>query len=257
MRRMVCLFTLVFTLGWSGSLPAAAPEVIWAGGGLKLSDNSNPCFFADTFVLLQQDDGMSLFTQPVLTLKGGEVGFDLGLGGRSLLMGDQLAGGWNVFFDYTSDNSHKRFGAGLEVFHPNATGHLNFYLPVSNEEGGQEALAGMDFQLGVPLPNAAFISIRPGFYYYSGEDDENKSGISLALRIQPIRPLALTIGGRNDALQSGRDTSEIFVRVDFAIPFDRLGRDLFQPYRPEYPLDVRTLLDARVVREEFITYERK
>ncbi len=257
MRRIACVALMVIVLSSAGHPDAAGADVIWAGGSHKMSNNSNPCSFVDAFILLHRLDDMALFTQPALTLKGGEIGFDLGFGGRSPLMNGEIVGGWNLFVDYTSDNSHKRLGTGVEVFHPNLSGHMNLYLPLSDEKGGEEALAGIDVTLGIPVPNAPFVSVWPGVYYYAGKDAEDKGGVSMALRVQPIRPVVLTLGGRNDALQAGRDESELFVRLDFTVPFDRLGKDLFSAYRPEYPLDVRGLMDTRVVREEFITIEHK
>jgi hypothetical protein len=45
--------------------------------------------------------------------------------------------------------------------------------------------------------------------------------------------------------------------VEFAIPLQRLGKDLFAFNPGEYPLDVRNQMDHRVVREDFITFENK
>lgn len=246
---------VIFLMG--GAVHAAGPEFIWAGGGLKLSNNSNPCFYADSFMLLQQVDAMSLFTQPMITLRGGKPGVDLGIGGRMPMMNGQVIGGWNLFIDYTSNNAHRRIGTGIEVFHPNFSGHMNLYLPVSGEKDGEEAVPGLDLNVGIPLPEAPFISLWPGFYYYAGKDEEDMGGISMVLRVQPAKPLVVSIGGRNDALQAGRDRSELFFRVDITVPFDRLGKDLFAFHLGEYPLDIRSQMDSRVMREEFITYERK
>jgi hypothetical protein len=82
-------------------------------------------------------------------------------------------------------------------------------------------------------------------------------GLSMTARVQPIKPLVFSFGGRNDTLQAGRDESEFFFRVEFTIPFDRLGRDLFAFNRGEYPVEIRNQMDNRVVREEFITFEHK
>lgn len=258
MRRFAGSLSAVVLVLAACTLHAAdAPDVVWAGGGFKASNDSNPCYFVDTFVTLHQADTMSIFTQPVITVRGGDVGLDLGVGGRAPLMNGQIVGGWNLFYDYTTNNYHKRLGGGLEVFHSYLSGHMNVYLPVSDENDEEEALAGMDFILCIPVPNAAFISVRPGFYYYSGEDKGDKKGMSMELCLQPIKPLLLSIGGRNDTLQAGRNKSELYMKVEFSLPFDRLGKNLLEPYRPVYPIDVNTMMDSRVVREDFITYERK
>ena len=254
MKKLLAVLILFLT----GSMAhAAGLDFIWAGGGLKISNNSNPCYFADSFILIKQVDGMSLFTQPMLTIRGGKPGIDLGIGGRMPMMSGQVIGGWNLFVDYTSNNSHKRIGTGIELFHPNFSGHMNFYLPVSDEKDHEEAVPGLDLNFGIPIPNIPFLSLWPGVYYYAGKDRGDMGGMSMVLRAQPVRPLVISLGGRNDALQAGRDRSELFCKVEFIVPFDRLGKDLFAFDRGEYPMDIRSRMDNRVMREEFITFEHK
>ena len=253
MKKLVCV---IISCMAASLLHAAGPELIWVGGGLKASNQSNPCYYADSFVSLGQMDAYSLFTQPMVTLKGGDPGFDLGIGGRQPILNGMLLGG-NVFFDYTSNNGHNRLGAGLEAFHPNVSGHLNFYMPLTGERNGEEALPGVDLTLGIPVPNAAFVSVWSGAYYFAGRDRGNKAGLSLMVQVQPIRPLTITAGGRNDALQSGRDRSELFCKVEFAIPLQRLGKDMFAFNFEQYPLDMKGQMDHRVVRDDFIAYEIK
>ncbi|MFA5654195.1 MAG: hypothetical protein WDA72_08800, partial [Desulfomonilia bacterium] len=56
------------------------PEVIWVGGAWRLSDESAPIFMADTFLSLGQVDSTYLFSEPLVFLKGGEIGLGLGVG---------------------------------------------------------------------------------------------------------------------------------------------------------------------------------
>ena len=254
MRKLIlaALFCLVSTTAL-----AAGPDLIWAGGSLKLSNNSNPCYVADSFVSLGQFDSTNLFVEPMLTLKGEKLGFDLGIGGRTPVMGDRMLAGYNVFFDYTANEGHERFGTGIELYHPNFSTHLNLYLPITNEHGGQEALPGIDLTFGIPIPNASFISVWPGFYFFSGRDMQDKGGMSMTVQVNPIEPLIISFGGRSDTLQSGRDSSEFFAKVEVVIPMKRLGKDLLEFNPGQYPADIRSQLDHKVVREEFITYENK
>lgn len=254
MRTVIAavIFCLVSTMAF-----AIEPELIWAGGGLKLSNESNPCFTADSFVSLGRLDDMYLFSEPMLTLKGGKLGVDLGVGGRVPVMNGRAIAGYNIFFDYTGYHGHKRVGTGLELYHPNFSGHLNLYIPVSDERHGEEALPGFDLTLGIPIPDASFVSVWPGLYYYSGNDEDDIAGMSLAIRLNPMKPLTISIGGRNDALQSGRDKSEMFFKVEFAFPVQGMGKNAFVFNPGSYPLDVRTQMDHKVMREEFITYEIK
>ncbi|MGC9325580.1 MAG: inverse autotransporter beta domain-containing protein [Desulfomonilia bacterium] len=224
---------------------------------MKLSDEARPGYTAEAMVSLGSMDSMYLFTQPMITLKDAKLGVDLGFGGRLPVMSGEAIAGYNLFFDYTDDNEHKRLGAGLEIFYPTFSGHLNVYLPISDDNHGEEALPGIDLTIGIPVPNASFISFWPGFYYYSGRDEDDMSGLSLTMVVKPIQPLAISIGGRNDALQSGRDESELFIKAEVTIPFKRMGKDLFTFDKGQYPLDINAQMDQRVVREYFITYEKQ
>ena len=232
-------------------------EVIWAGGEWRLSDEAAPVFLADTFLSLGQIDSTYVYAEPLAFLKSGELGLGLGGGVRMPVLGGKALAGYNLYFDYTTDNYHKRVTTGVELFYSTFSAHINAYLPVSDEHGREEALAGIDFTMGVPIPNASFITLWPGLYYYDGKDEDDLKGVSFAVEVRPIRVLSVTVGGRNDALISGRDRSELFAEMRFTLPLERLGEDLFKFDRGSYPLNVNALLDHRVVRERFITYEKK
>jgi hypothetical protein len=236
---------------------ASDADIIWAGGGWKVSANSNPCYTADSFISLGQIDSMNLFTEPMATLKDGDLGLDLGIGARLPLLNGRIVGGYNLFYDYTSAEGLMRLGTGFEVFHPLFSTHLNIYLPLSDERGGREALPGFDLTFGIPIPNASFITIWPGYYFYSGRDESDMKGLSLTAQINPIRPLFVSIGGRNDTLQSGRHSSEMFFKAEVRVPLNRLGKDLMAFNPGTYPISVNSRMDHKVMREEFITYENK
>ncbi|HNY65511.1 MAG TPA: inverse autotransporter beta domain-containing protein [Deltaproteobacteria bacterium] len=243
---------------WAVAAQAAeAPEVIWAGGGLRLADESAPAYMGDVFVSLAQVDNLYLFTNPTAFVRESELGLNLGIGARVPVLAGKAVAGYNMFFDYTTDNNHRRVGTGAEFFHPNFSAHLNLYLPFSNEHDGEEALPGVDVAFGIPVPSAPFVVVWPGAYFYNGEDRSNMKGVSLMVQVKPVRAVSLYFGGRNDALESGRnDRGEIFAKVEVTIPMKRLGEDLFRFDRGQYPLNVNSQLDHRVVREPFITYEQ-
>jgi len=246
---IVCLF--------STAIFAAGPEVIWVGGGMKVSDEAKPGYTAETFISLGQSSSMYLFTEPMILLKNGKLGLDLGVGARLPILSGEALVGYNLFFDYTGDNNHKRIGTGVELFHPNFSGHLNFYLPISDDHDYEEALPGLDLTVGIPIPNASFITIWPSLYYYDGKDNDNLKGMGLEIRVQPVQAVALSIGGRNDTPSAGREDSEIYAKIEVTIPMKRLGKDLFAFDKGQYPVDINTYMDHRVVRESFIAYENK
>jgi hypothetical protein len=254
MRTLIA--AMIFCLAGSMAM-AQEIEPIWAGGGLKLSNNSNPCYFADSFISLGQVDSMYLFSEPMITLRGGKPGIDLGVGGRLPMLNGRVLGGYNLFLDYTANKGHSRIGTGIEVYHPVFSTHFNVYLPITDEKDGQEALPGFDLTFGIPIPNASFITVWPGYYYYAGRDEGDLKGLSLTIQVNPLKPLFISIGGRNDTLQSGKSSSEMFIRAEIEIPFQRLGKDLFAANPGVYPVPIRSQMDHKVVREEFITFENK
>jgi hypothetical protein len=252
------LAAIIFCLVSTTAL-ALDPAFIWAGGSLKLSNESNPCYVADSFFSLGMLDSQYLFSEPMPTLKSGKLGFDLGVGSRVPIMNGHVLVGYNLFFDYSGNHGHKRLGAGLEMFFSNFSGHMNLYLPISGERHEEVALSGIDLTMGIPIPQASFVSVWPGFYFYSGRDEDDMAGMSLAIRVKPLKPLTISVGGRSDTLQSGKDKNEVFAKAECVIPIQSIGKmkDLFVFDAGQYPMDVRSQMDSKVVREEFITYENK
>lgn len=255
MKRVIIL--LLSACLWASALYAEiVPELIWAGGALRLSDESAPAYMAETFVSLGQMDSSYLFLDPTVFIRERDLGIDLGVGTRMPVLGGRAIAGYNIFLDHTTDNDHTRISTGAELYYPTFSAHLNIYLPMSDPHGGEEALPGIDATVGIPIPNAPFITVWPGAYYYNGDDRSDMKGFSLALEARPVKALSLTLGGRNDAIESGRnDRGEIFFKAMVTIPMDRLGQDLFKFEKGVYPVNPQSQLAHPVVREPFITYE--
>jgi hypothetical protein len=222
-----------------------------------MSDEEQPGYTADTMVSLGSLNGTVLFLNPMLTLKNSKAGVDIGLGGRMPIFSGQMIAGGNAFFDYTNDHNHRRVGLGAELFHPNFSGHVNVYLPLSDQNANEEAIPGFDISFGIPVPKAAFISIWPGVYYYDGHHEDDLKGLSIAVKVQPIQILSLTLGARNDAPSAGRDESEIFARLELTVPMSQLNKALFSFNKGVYPLDINTQVADRVQREHFIAIEKQ
>ena len=254
MRKL--LLTTLVILAMATLAFADMPQVVWVGGGAQVSSEDRPAYIADTMISLGSYSGFPPFLSPMLTLKNGKVGTDIGLGGRLPIFSGQMIAGANAFFDYTNDNNHRRVGLGAELFHPRFSGHVNAYLPLSDLNGHEEAVAGIDCIVGIPVPNAAFISVWPGLYYYDGHHEDDMRGLSLAVKVQPIEVLSLTLGARNDALAAGRDDSEVYARIELTIPMRRLDKDLFSFKKGAYPREISTQMADRVVRESFIAVEK-
>ncbi len=248
--------TMLVILMTAAAARADMPQVVWVGGGAQTSNEDRPGYTADTMISLGSYGSLTPFVSPALTLKNGKAGTDLGLGVRVPLFSGQMIVGGNAFFDYTNDNNHRRVGLGAELFHPRFSGHLNAYLPLSDLNGHEEAVAGMDFNLGIPVPSASFVSIWPGFYYYNGHHEDDMKGLSFAVKVQPIEVLGITLGARNDTPAAGRDDNEIYARVELTIPMSMLDKNLFGFSKGVYPREIGAQMADRVVREQFIAVEK-
>jgi len=256
MRRFVLLLLFV---SLSSMAMASKPELVWTGGSFTLSSEDSPGYSLDSFVSLGSYNSMYLFSEPILNLKHSELGISIGAGVRLPVLSGQAIMGYNAFYDYTDDHHHKRIGTGAEIYLKNFSAHMNIYLPLSSREGREEALAGMDFCVGIPIPlkDMGYISLWPGFYYFRGEDEDDMQGLSFEVHYQPMKIVTFSVGARNDALSAGKDDSEVFARVEVKIPMKRLGKDLFRFTKGMYPQDIRSYMDHSVVRQHWITYEKK
>ena len=95
-------------------------------------------------------------------------------------MGGKALAGYNLYFDYTTDNYHKRVTTGVELFYPTFSAHVNAYLPVSDEHKARRPCR-IDFTMGIPIPNASFITLWPGLYYSTART-RTTSGVALRWR---------------------------------------------------------------------------
>ena len=168
----------------------------------------------------------------------------------------EIIGGINGYFDYNNDHNHRRFAVGAEAFQKFGSAYFNVYLPTSGLNDGQEALPGFDFNICIPIPNLAFITVWPGMFFYSGKHENDLIGVSIKVKAQPIKPLEVYLGFRSEAPESGRNTGEIFAGIDIAIPITGFDIEkLIKFYNPQYPLEINSQMGSRVVRERFISYE--
>ncbi|MRR14124.1 hypothetical protein EG833_01575, partial [archaeon] len=176
-KRILILAGIVSLLS-TAAIAASQPELIWASAGLRLSDESAPAYMAETFISVGKLDTMDIFTEPLVYLKGGKLGADLGFGGRLPILAEHAIIGGNVFADLETDNSQKRLSMGGEFFYPYFSLHANMYLPFSDAHNMREAVPGADLTFGIPLPNASFITVWSGAYFYSLRDRHNMKGLS-------------------------------------------------------------------------------
>ncbi len=251
MRRILVVLLLLF------ASPALAAEIVWLGGGLEISNQTKPLSSFDMFTHLGDVEGITAFSETALTLRGADPGVSLGCGGRMPVMNDEALAGASIFYDYDGVESHQRIGLGGEFFHRDFSLHANVYLPLTRRKGGQEALPGLDVSAMVPIPGYEYLVVRPGLYYYQGQDESSLQGVDLALLFMPLEIMDITLGMRSDALDGGRDDTQVYLKVNVAVPMRKLGRDLLAVNLQSTPWNPFEQMANRVQRERAITFERK
>jgi hypothetical protein len=253
--RRIALLSFALLMLCSGNSYAAMPEFVWAGGSIMASDQSRPGYMADTMVFFGTYNSVVFFADPMLTLKHEKLGVDIGGGGRFPVFSGEVIGGLIGYFDYNNDHNHRRFSIGAEAFHKYGECHINAYFPTSGLNDGQEALTGFDIIVGIPIPKYAFLTVWPEYYYFNGKHEDTLSGFGIKLQAQPIKPLQVYLGVRNNAPESGRNDGEVVAGIDITIPISGFDlNSMWKFYNPKYPIDIKTQMDSRVVRERFITY---
>lgn len=193
--------TLTFLL--AATLPAAAdgPSVPdWMEHwefGINVEEDDGPDYFSDVILPLYRrpEDERVLFLEPRAKLADGEWLFNLGAGLRELVLNRSWLLGANMFYDYETQYSHYRLGWGLEALSSYAEARSNFYLALSQqrlvEESGsvltiEEAVDGVDFELGAPVPYYSRLKLFGGFNWYNYEKFKNRYGWTLRAEYTPV-----------------------------------------------------------------------
>ena len=232
-------------------------DLTWVGGSLRTAEETKPLLSADLHAELGNFNGLRIFTQPLVSIQSSDPAFSLSLGGRLPVMNEQAVAGGNIFLDWTSRNHHRRIGLGAEFLHKDFALNVNAYLPFSDTKGREEAIPGLDVSVGVPIPGYEFLSVRPGFYLYNGDDADDVRGVSLAIEARPVEIFDFSLGIRGDALDSGRDEVQAFAQIRLTYPMRRLGRDILNFNQNGFTQVPGPCYSARIVRENQITFERK
>lgn len=136
--------------------------------------------------------------------ENGNPGVDFGGGYRHQFDPLDSIIGVNGFFTFDNslnENSFRRYGFGLEWLTEFVTGNANLYLPVDrdvvdtgalvrtnelffsgqnlffrNFQVGEQQMKGGDAELGVTIPQATWLSLFAGGYFYDSRDGENVNG---------------------------------------------------------------------------------
>tara|TARA_B100000886_G_C20407546_1_gene485521 strand:- start:1005 stop:1886 length:882 start_codon:yes stop_codon:yes gene_type:complete len=125
---------------------------------------------------ISENNNSVLFNQNSLNLHNNDQTVNLGIGYRTLQNDEKIILGFNLFLDYSFDDSHQRNGAGIEVISSIFDLRSNIYDATSGIETvtsakDEEAMDGWDLRLDYHLPVEVDTRIFAGLFEF-----ENGSG---------------------------------------------------------------------------------
>ena len=125
---------------------------------------------------ISENKNSVIFNQNSLNLHNNDQTVNLGIGYRTLQNDEKIILGFNLFLDYSFDDSHQRNGAGIEVISSIFDLRSNIYDATSGIETvtsakDEEAMDGWDLRLDYHLPVEVDARIFAGLFEF-----ENGSG---------------------------------------------------------------------------------
>lgn len=197
--RLAVLTALLLLVVFPSPLPATQlPEWMehWEFG-MNVEEDDGPDYFADLILPLYRDPGRErvLFTEPRIRYSDGDHVFNQGIGVRQLVGNRAWLLGANMFYDYQSDPAHYRIGWGVEALSSYAELRGNYYLGLSQkrlvEEVGatqvfEEAVDGLDVEIGTPVPYYSRVKLFGGFNWYNFKEFKNRYGWTLRTEYTPV-----------------------------------------------------------------------
>lgn len=210
---------------------------------VKIETDKQPIFYFQTIQpLYQTEDKINTwFIQPRVSLRGGNLTYNLGLGYRALVSENILLGA-NIFGDYQHLHEHGRLGAGFEVLGNILEARLNTYFGVTSKRVVEETPTniiyervadGLDFELGTPLPYLPWLKVYGQGFWYDFNKSSDKKGWKVRLEAKPSDYLTLEFYTWDD----NKGKIEMGGRVRVNIPFDSWTdfKDLFKLAKEPYP----------------------
>ncbi|WP_437204767.1 inverse autotransporter beta domain-containing protein [Planctomicrobium sp. SH664] len=200
--------TLPAANDYTGSM-AFGDGYLWARGDMgKRPGVQGDYFSLGTFVPMHiyGPDSLYFIDGEMWVNEQAYVGGDIGLGYRSLVGDSNFALGINNFltWDTTNDgSSFQRYSIGAEWFTNYLGGSFNAYIPFNTDKenvGGpiltnnsefrnnnlyflnqqvvEQQMAGVDGEVGSPIPGIEWLSLYGGAYYFDAHQGEAVRGVS-------------------------------------------------------------------------------
>lgn len=234
--------------------------------------DKHPTFYFQTVQPLYEsfDNAETVFYQPRVSLRAGDLTYNLGVGYRNVVS-DNLLLGCNLFGDYQDLHEHARLGIGLEALGQVLEARLNSYLGVLTTKRVVEENAssttyervadGLDFELGAPVPHLPWLKFYSSGFWYDFDKFSDKKGWKSRLEAKPTECLALELytwddnkgeqeyGGKvrfNVAFDKLSDFKEIFKRSDKSFPKKDLKKQLLIPVERNFDIVVEKWTESKI-----------
>ena len=200
---------------------------------------------------LSENKDSAFFNQTSLSLHDNDETINIGLGYRKLFNDDLLMLGSNIFFDYQFDESHARYGLGIEVISSVFDLKGNYYNALSgykNTTAGEEkALDGMDAQIDYHLPGKNDVNFFVNVFEWKNSSSSYKiNGEKYGANFK-IDNLLIEGGYLND----NKSNDGAYGSIKLVIPLGAT-EDTVQDQKPFEYVSVRDKLYQPVKRENKI-----
>jgi adhesin/invasin len=228
--------------------------------GLNVEEDDGPDYFADLILPVYRHPSGErvVFAEPRVRYADGDYLFNLGAGVRQLVDRRRWLLGANLFYDYETDWSHYRLGAGLEALSSYAEARFNTYWGLSGERLVEEAAAfqitedpvnGFDVELGMPVPYYSRVKLFYGLFLYDHRNSDDRTGWRLRTEYKPAPFLVI------DGLMSNDTKSNVDwgMTVSLRIP---LGPNAPDAVRSPLALDETAFPDSDVTERLWDLVER-
>lgn len=231
----------------------------------QLESDKQPIFYFQTVQPLYQGEGRAdtVFVQPRVSLKGGDLTYNLGLGYRRL-QGEDFLWGINIFGDYADLHEHGRVGVGLEALGQVLEARLNSYFGITPKRIVEESSSatiyeriadGLDLELGSVVPYLPWLKIYGAGFWYDFDKAKDKYGWKTRLEARVNNSLRVEFYLWDD----NKGEPEYGSRLRFNIAFDTwsdLSRALRFAERPFPAKDLRKETLVPVERNFDIVVEK-
>ena len=168
--------------------------------GFDIQRFYKPVTFIETIQPILENDRDTVFWQGRLDYSDTIPTANLGLGYRFFTPNKKWMLGINTFYDETLRYTHKRYGAGAEVYNEYLTLRVNGYNDISGKRYittaiTQQALSGYDFSLETPVPYVSWMRFTAGGYHWEGKRGvSDVNGANAELRVFPARQIEMNVG---------------------------------------------------------------